>query len=176
MIVLPRRSVTRFFVPLIDVLILLFCIFLMLPFVSRPSSEVPSVESEAGGLMPTDVNTLQDRLQLAESQIKKLMEDRRTVADKLNVRVLEIDAVDGRLFYFNRDGPEPERQEIGNQATAQLFIERVRQTTAEGKNAFFLILYPRKLSGFPLQRQIDDYRRWFKDTPYGFDNPWSAGG
>ena len=31
MIQMPRRSVTRFFIPLIDVMILLFCIFLLLP-------------------------------------------------------------------------------------------------------------------------------------------------
>ncbi len=29
----PRRSVTRFFIPMIDVLTLLFCIFLLMPFV-----------------------------------------------------------------------------------------------------------------------------------------------
>ena len=39
MIVLPKRSVTRFFIPLIDVLILLFCIFLLMPFVSGPPAE-----------------------------------------------------------------------------------------------------------------------------------------
>ena len=32
----PQRSITRFFIPLIDVLILLFCIFLLMPFVSNP--------------------------------------------------------------------------------------------------------------------------------------------
>ena len=31
MIQLPQRSVTRFFIPLIDVLTLLFCIFLVMP-------------------------------------------------------------------------------------------------------------------------------------------------
>ena len=35
MIRLPRRSVTRFFIPLIDVLILLFCIFLLMPIVEE---------------------------------------------------------------------------------------------------------------------------------------------
>ena len=35
MITLPRRSVTRFFIPMIDVLTLLFCIFLLMPFVEK---------------------------------------------------------------------------------------------------------------------------------------------
>ena len=34
---MPRRSVTRFFIPLIDVLTLLFCIFLMMPVVKKSS-------------------------------------------------------------------------------------------------------------------------------------------
>src|SRR5688572_30060750 len=33
MIEIPRRSVTRFFIPLIDVLTLMFCIFLLMPVV-----------------------------------------------------------------------------------------------------------------------------------------------
>ena len=40
----PHRSVTRFFIPLIDVLTLLFCIFLLMPYV-KP------VEAEAGVLV-----------------------------------------------------------------------------------------------------------------------------
>jgi hypothetical protein len=173
MIELPKRSVTRFFVPLIDVLILLFCIFLLLPFVSRPSGETPPPDSEAGGAMPTDVVALQQRLQLAEAQIKQLMLDRQNVAEHLIVRILEIDPGDGRLYYYDREGLEPRREEVANQAAAQLLIDRAKQT-AEGKNVLFTILYPRKLTGYPLQRQIDDYRRWFKDVPHGFDNPWST--
>ena len=37
MIQLPKRSVTRFFIPLIDVLTLLFCIFLLMPMVKSGS-------------------------------------------------------------------------------------------------------------------------------------------
>ena len=35
MIEMPRRSVTRFFIPMIDVLTLLFCIYLLMPMVSE---------------------------------------------------------------------------------------------------------------------------------------------
>ena len=35
MIQFPRRSVTRFFIPLIDVLTLLFCIFLLMPMIKE---------------------------------------------------------------------------------------------------------------------------------------------
>ena len=39
MIRLPQRSVTRFFIPLIDVLTLLFCIFLVLPLAKSPEDQ-----------------------------------------------------------------------------------------------------------------------------------------
>ena len=57
---------------------------------------------------------------------------------------------------------------------AQRLIDRQRRT-AGAKEAFFLILYPRQLTGYPLQKQTDAYRRWFKDVPHGFDNPWAGG-
>lgn len=164
MIQLPHRSVTRFFIPLIDVLILLFCIFLLLPFVSKQDGEDGTESADAKALAETKV-----KLELAEAQVKALMKERAAVADRLNVRVLEIDDRDGRLYYFNREGPEPKRTELANQSEAQLLIDRWKQT-AEGKAVFFLLLYPRKLSGFPLRKQVEEYRRWFQDVPHGFDN------
>ena len=47
MLEMPCRSVTRFFIPLIDVLILLFCIFLMMPAVKR------TAEAEVGATAPS---------------------------------------------------------------------------------------------------------------------------
>ena len=35
----PERSVTRFFIPLIDVLLLLFCIYLLLPIARSPADQ-----------------------------------------------------------------------------------------------------------------------------------------
>ena len=50
MIERPKRSVTRFFVPLIDVLILLFCIFLLMPFVaSSPKNRSISARLSVSG-------------------------------------------------------------------------------------------------------------------------------
>src|SRR5438067_4217840 len=43
---MPRRSVTRFFIPLIDVLTLLFCIFLLMPLV-KATEESPEAETRA---------------------------------------------------------------------------------------------------------------------------------
>lgn len=173
MIHLPRKSVTRFFVPLIDVLILLFCIFLLMPFVSRPDGATDgsdTVDTEAGKL-PKDVAELREQLKEARRKIDRLMAERANIGDRMSVKVLEIDEATGKLFAFDPDAPEP-RQEVRDQADAQRLIDRQKRV-AGSKEAFFLILYPRKLTGYPLQRQVETYRRWFKDVQHGFDNPWT---
>ena len=173
----PSRSVTRFFIPLIDVLILLFCIFLLMPFVSKDGA--PADPSLADPMQAMNREELQQRLADAEletaalrAEVDRLRKAAANPADRMNVRVAEIDAVDGRLYFFDADSPEP-RQELRDQADAQRLIDQQRRL-AVGKEVFFLILYPRKRSGFPEQPQIETYRRWFADVPHGFDNPWGV--
>ena len=176
MIDLPRRPVTRFFVPLIDVLILLFGMFLLLPFVSRPDAgkgEAEPVEA-ADATAPAELAELQRQLADARRKVDRLVAERANLAGHLSVRVLDIDEAGGRLWAFDPDADEP-RQEVRDQADAQRLIDRQRRV-AGGKEVFFLILYPRKLTGYPLQTQVDTYRRWFKDVPHGFDNPWAGPG
>ena len=95
-----RRSVTFFFVPLIDVLILMFCIFLLLPIVSKPDSEKPGKEADGG--LPTDVAELQQRVLIAEKRVADLMADRAKEAERTVVPVLQVDGKDGRLFYYDK--------------------------------------------------------------------------
>ncbi len=100
-----------------------------------------------------------------------MQRDAANPANRMSVRVLEIDAETGKLYYFDADNPTEPRQEVREQADAQRLIDQQRRV-ARGKDVFFLILYPRKLTGYPLQEQVDTYRRWLKDVPHGFDNPW----
>ena len=177
MIEQPKRAVTRFFVPLIDVLILLFCIFLLMPFVSRPEGSAPDPDpSGAAGQSADDlrrrVMELELKLEQATQEVARLQRDAANPANRLSVRVLEIDAATGRLFYFDPDAPEP-RQEVRDPADAQRLIDQQKRA-ARGKDVFFLMLYPRALTGFPLRQQVETYRRWFKDVPHGFDNPWQS--
>jgi hypothetical protein len=172
---LPRRAVTRFFVPLIDVLILLFCMFLLLPFVSRTEDAPLSPDT------PTDPATLQkrlketeDRLKIKDEEVRRLMAERAKAGERTAVRVLEIDGDSGELSYFSGDGPAGERVKLANAAQAQLFIDRTKQTATGGKQAYFLILYPRKRSAYPTQPQLNTYADWFKDVPHQFDNPFAA--
>ncbi len=166
----PRRSVTRFFIPLIDVLILLFCIFLLMPFVSKPedsTNDVPPPVRDPS--MPDDVEKLQQELAIAKRRIEDLKRQRDNLNERLSVRVLEIAKENGKLFYFDADGAG--KLEVSSEADARRLINQSK-ARAGAKEAFFLILYPRELSGFPLRSQIETYRQWFRDVPHGFDNPW----
>jgi len=162
---LPKRSITRFFVPLIDVLILLFCIFLLMPFVSQPNGADDIIDSSRQ-TAPPDVVTLMQQLEQAQRELIRLRSQASiSLAESLSVKVLEIDKSNGRLFHIDTD-----RHEIRDQRDAQRLID-AHLRKAGTMEPFFLILYPRELSGYPEQQQIDQYRRWFQSVPHGFDNP-----
>ena len=171
MIISPRRSVTRFFIPLIDVLILLFCIFLLMPFVSVPAStdgETP-VEPRPPRELPTDVQELQKQLASVtrerDEATRRLDRFQKERGERLVVRVLEIDPDTGKLYYYS-----PGRQEVASQAQAEQLITYQKRVAGE-KDVYFLILYPRRASRHPVRDDLDNYRTWFKDVPHGFDIP-----
>jgi hypothetical protein len=176
MIQLPRRSVTRFFIPLIDVLTLLFCIFLVLPLAKEPadaSADMAALEErlrqkeeelervrESGRDMPRE---LQD-------EIEKLRQDKvKALQKRLSVRVLEIDGDSGKLYY--RD---PDRVLIRDEAAAHALIESDRRKLGR-KELYYLILYPRNRgSGYPTVEQRERYDRWFSGVALGYDIPYDS--
>ena len=181
MIHLPRRSVTRFFIPLIDVLILLFCIYLLMPIVT-PTDDGGT---GTGSGEPANPLTEQERKELAELRRKlrdrdqspsltdkerrELEQIRKEKIDELQrrlaIRVLEIDADTGKLFFY-----EPERVEITSEGAARAFIQRQKQT-ADGRELYFLFLYPRKIKNVPTLGQMELYDLWFEGVPHGRDVP-----
>ena len=89
MIERPKRSVTFFFVPLIDVLILLFCIFLLMPFVSSSeTAELPKEKIKEPEL-PKDVRELRTELERVRRENDKLKAERGNLSERLSVKVLE---------------------------------------------------------------------------------------
>jgi hypothetical protein len=165
----PRRSVTRFFVPLIDVLILLFCIFLLMPFVATPGQTEPDPKSKAKEPeLPKDVKELRVELEKARREVDRLRAERGNLAERLSVKVLEIDARDGRLYYLKSG----QRVYVTSQGEADEVIT-VHKRESGTKDPFFLILYPRTKSGYPEQQQADAYARWFKDVQFQFDRPFA---
>lgn len=180
MVELPQRSVTRFFIPLIDVMTLLFCIYLLMPMVQNPG------ESESEG----DRRLREQRLRELEAELNRkgqetIPAELREEVDRLRkekiealrtrlaVRVLEIEGKDGRLYY--RD---PERIEIRDQADAHRLIERDRQAQGVSRRElYYLILYPReRASAYPTVEQRRRYDRWFEGVALGYDIPGSGPG
>jgi hypothetical protein len=178
MIQLPRRSVTRFFIPLIDVLILLFCIYLLLPIVKGPADSTEDQNPNLG----LNISERQELEQLRQAaaqaspstgvseeerrQVERLRSERiEALQQHLAIRVLEIDADTGKLFYF-----DPERVEIRDEASAHVLIDRQKHE-AGGRELYYLFLFPRKLTGYPEEKQIRQYERWFAGVAHGFDDP-----
>jgi hypothetical protein len=172
---LPRRSVTRFFIPLIDVLILLFCIFLLMPFVSGPATSEPDPKAPAPKEpLSNDVAVLQRELTEARARIARMEKaSQAQLADRLSVRVLQVgkDKSGVYLYYF-----DPDRQEIRTEADALKLIalQKTIASSAGGvKDVMFLIMYPRDAAGhelgYPNGAEEKKLRGWFRDVPLKFE-------
>jgi hypothetical protein len=171
MIERPKRSVTRFFVPLIDVLILLFCIFLLMPFVATPAKSEPDAKPKAKTPepeLPRDVRELQEELQRTRREVDRLKAERGNLAERLSVKVLDMDPT-GNLYYYTPDG---KHLRVENEAMARALITQHRQASGT-KEPFFLLLFPRPETGYPRAEQAKAYAEWFKDVQFQFDRPFA---
>lgn len=164
MIHMPRRSVTRFFIPLIDVMILLFCIFLLLPIFKEGDPEHPDKQ-------------LKKKFQQQEEELRKLYaeqaEQRKGEKPKLSklfaVRVLEIEPSKTRpgrsdLFYYEKGKAAPEV--IDSEAALGQLVQRhqkelVRKYLPEERPELnYLILWPRENPLYPLEIEKKSYEQW----------------
>jgi hypothetical protein len=166
MIQMPRRSVTRFFIPLIDVLILMFCIFLLMPLFkaqAEPGTEPPPDGHTAQGSQESN-----DTIEKLRAEIERLRKEKgQPLQERLAVRVLEIDPASGVLLYYG-----PQRVELRTEADVLHLVEKDRQAVGEGRELYYEILYPRDpASPFPLAKQRAQYDAWLKDVPHGWDVP-----
>jgi hypothetical protein len=176
MIQLPQRSVTRFFIPLIDVLTLLFCIFLVLPL-AKDADDVSADQAELEERLRQKEEELQrlrdsgrDLPRELRDEIEQLRQEKGKALEKrLAVRVLEIDGASGKLYY--RD---PQRVPIPDEAAAHALLDRDRRKAGQ-KELYYLILYPRDpKSSYPTVGQRGDYDRWFAGAALGYDKPSAA--
>jgi hypothetical protein len=194
MIEMPRRSVTRFFIPLIDVLTLMFCIFLLMPLV-KATEEAADGDGAAGRnpKIPTEpsqrarvyeelarlreerrkwqnVEQLEKRRNELKEQVQKLKEGRiDDLQKKLAIRILEI-GEEGKVFYYDPGRQKDRRMEITAENVGKFIAEQ--QLQAGGRDLFFLLMYPRPLVGdptYPLLGQREEYDRWFRGVAHGYD-------
>ncbi|MCE9532819.1 MAG: hypothetical protein K8T89_17110, partial [Planctomycetes bacterium] len=166
-----KKAITRFFVPMIDVLILLFCIFLLMPIMNVPgaadSPETQAKRQKTTEEMFQEIDDLKIELERARATIKKFKDEQINPAETLHDSILEIDPKDGKLFFFRNS----KRLEIDSERTALEVIDAHKRSTPVGKFPNFIIIMPRELVDFPTKPQLDTYKKWFKDAPHRFDNP-----
>ncbi len=166
MIQMPKRSVTRFFIPLIDVLILLFCIFLLMPLFKAQAGPGAEPTPDHPAQPPGDGSDTVEQLRAEVERLRK--EKGQPLQDRLAVRVLQIDPANGTLVYY-----APQRVEVRSEADAHDLIVRDRKAVGEGgRELYYEILFPREPdSAYPLANQRKLYDEWFKDVPHGWDVP-----
>jgi len=173
MLQMPNRSVTRFFIPLIDVLTLLFCVFLVMPAAEpggpfseegNPSTRPPSRETG-----PTMTERLKEELeQLRKEKMKALQE-------LVKPHILDIDPSTGQLFYF-QGGDRPDRVEIASRTDVINMVNRHRrERNFDQREPYYVIRYPRERNtGFPTVAQRKAYEDWFQGVAaLAFDNPYA---
>ena len=137
----PRRSVTRFFIPLIDVLILLFCIFLLMPFVSTPApDDGPKPEAKAPEL-PTDVQEL--RKQLAAAQNLLRFKKGTSPNASFLVNLSDAKAIDSTHVELDLSAPDPAMltyltQDAGLQESPKAFTSSTVETVPVGSGPYLL--------------------------------------
>jgi hypothetical protein len=173
---LPHRSVTRFFIPLIDVLTLLFCIFLVMPMVGQSEGQTDAARADRERQLNAELELLRsqqpDLSRRLQEELERLRREKvQALKERLAVRVLQIDASTGKLYYL-----DPDRVEIRNQADARELIDRDRRQRSVGqRELYYLILYPRdRKSDYPTEGQRQDYERWFDGVALAFDVPGAA--
>lgn len=181
MIAMPRRSVTRFFIPLIDVLLLLFCVFLLTPIMNEEqldkNSESATDLSETAKALEKELELRNEELasfedlrpQLAElaalrAEVERLRQERKQAAQRIDFKILDIDRDDGSLTYYDPFNPKADKLKIIDENAAHELIKR-HQDEAAGRELYYYFLYPRKESGFPTRRQAQDYGNWFIQVP-----------
>ena len=173
MIEMPQRAVTRFFVPLIDVLILLFCIFLLLPFVSAPTD---GTSPDA----PTDLDTLRAELKRVKDDLadekkhtENLMKERTQSAERTGVWVVEIDGDTGEMTYAAFDG-SGRSFALGKPEQASEFIQATKRKSGDKAVKFLFLCSRKKNARFPDAGTYQNIKDWFAGESVAFDNPFAA--
>jgi hypothetical protein len=181
MIVMPRRSVTRFFIPLIDVLLLLFCAFLLMPMVNE---EELDKKTESATELTETIASLEKEIDRRNQDLAKLEElrpglaeveklrlevdalrrERKNAAERIAFKVIDIDGADGSLAYFDPLGPDKDKRKIADEKTAHELIEQ-HKLQAPGQELYYYFVYPRVESGYPTRQQAKEYGSWFITVP-----------
>lgn len=180
MIHMPKRSVTRYFIPLIDVLLLLFCIFLLMPVADEKQKDklLEKNESLQGELetaasenerMAADLNQYAANISKL-NDIQKLLDEldrlkelnRKNLQQRAAFHVIDVDGKNGTISYYDRNKAEAKaRIPIDNEKAAKELIDRHKKES-EKRELYYYFFYPRPASDdFPTATQEKNYKKWF---------------
>jgi biopolymer transport protein ExbD len=182
MIQMPRRSVTRFFIPLIDVLLLLFCIFLLMPkfaaedLEKKAESAVDLAETVAAlerelQLRNQELATYEDlRPMLAElekmrEELERLKRERKLIVQRTNHQLIDVDGKTGEIYYYDAAKPKDPKLKIESEEAAHALIDRHRRE-AKDQEVYYYFVYPRPESGYPTLAQERRYKAWFANVAH----------
>jgi hypothetical protein len=191
MIQMPHRNVTRFFIPLIDVLILLFCIFLLMDFNSKAEvgeqSEIVEEKTESLEQLESDLRKRTKELQEFEelrpklTELKQLLEEnqrlrnanQQSLQQRSFFKIIDISRKDGTISFYDETRQLDPVIPLPNEKAAQVLIERHQADAKQAKRPdvyyYFMRARPseedqkqgRLGSGFPTIGQINRYKKWF---------------
>jgi hypothetical protein len=166
MLKMPHRSVTRFFIPLIDVLTLLFAAFLVMPLVHESGDDSTGLADKPAGEQAEHYHKQADYYR---EETERLKHDIRQLRDKQRKEqrtpprphILEVDKDTGKLY--DRDAP---RTEISSRDQVDDLIERdkANQSSQPGWKIPYTIVFPRN-STKPTPGQQEEYEKWFLGRP-----------
>jgi hypothetical protein len=181
MLKMPHRNVTRFFIPLIDVLILLFCIFLLMDFSSEEKYREQSVDVE---LQTASAKGIEEELTRRNKELQKFEELRpqltemdkmreelerlrgatqQNLQDRAFFRIIDIDGKDGSISFYDENNAEQPIVKIPDARAARALIEK-HAKEAKGRELYYYFMPPRPLRGYPTAKQNRQYKEWFAKT------------
>ncbi len=185
----PRRNVTRFFVPILDVMILLFSMFLLLPITQRAAEARTALEKMSlPELVATAKKTQQqnEKLQKANEELKlrnaaqkkrmqMLVQRKENLANAVNKRIAGLmrNAENFPMYLKNGKLPVVKAEVDGqpkdivldifrNEAQALAKIDRLsKMARKEGKILSFILLHTNEKSG--PAGSFSKVMQWFQD-------------
>jgi len=181
MIQMPRRSVTRFFIPLIDVLILLFCIFLLLEYGNESKFDQQSADVELQAAIDAkNIQTLIERGKEFEkyekllpqlTELEKLRDEverlrginQKNLQDRAMVLIIDIESKDGTISWYDETNAAMPILKITDAKVAQKLFDR-HLLEAKGREVYYYFMPPRPLLGYPTAKQMRTYKDWFAKT------------
>jgi hypothetical protein len=162
MLEMPRRSVTRFFIPLIDVLTLLFCVFLVMPLAKGTGDDPTQNSAEELKKLQAELDRLHGLGADQPEKIRKELEELRkakmeVVKDRIVPHILEINNDDGELYIQEPDGPVKIDKD-----KAQEMIREDRKKYGDKTEILYVLQYPRQRPRkHPNFADMDKYKELF---------------